>query len=383
VIPNWDDITLKLMVSNLQREGIDARLMEGTETSIQKSLRRNTGQCIPLNIIAQEFVDYVKNHELDPAKTLLWMVSSQIACNIGLFPHHLKRLFHSYGKGIEKAGVYVGNMSFLDISLKLPINTYFAYMFGGFIRKIGCRLRPYEKTKGATDRVIQESMDILVDAFLGKRPREEAIAEVISRFEAIEISHEQKPKVAIFGDLYVRDNDVMNQDLVRFIERHNGEVIVTPYSSYVQMIAGAYLRKWFLEGRYLDVLSSKALMSTVIRMERTYHKTFGRILENPAPRYDESPEKILSEYNVRIEHTGESMDNLLKIFYIKRHYPDVSLFVQTSPAFCCPSLVTEAMAKKIEQRTGVPVVSITYDGTSSNKNEALAPYLAHLNRKRG
>jgi len=212
--------------------------------------------------------------------------------------------------------------------------------------------------------------------------KEEALAEVISRFEAIEISREQKPKVAIFGDLYVRDNDVMNQDLVRFIERHNAEVIVTPYSSYVQMIAGAYLRKWFLEGRYLDVLSSKALMSTVTRMEKTYHKTFGRILETPAPAYNESAENILSEYDVRIEHTGESMDNLLKIFYIKRHYPDVSLFVQTSPAFCCPSLVTEAMAKKIERRTGVPVVSITYDGTSSNKNEALVPYLAHLNRKR-
>ncbi len=105
-----------------------------------------------------------------------------------------------------------------------------------------------------------------------------------------------------------------------------------------------------------------------------------RILENPAPPYDESPEKILSEYHVRLEHTGESMDNLLKIFYTKKHYPDVSLFVQTSPAFCCPSLVTEAMAKEIEKKTGVPIVSITYDGTSKNKNEAIIPYLTYLNK---
>jgi predicted CoA-substrate-specific enzyme activase len=382
LIPNWDDLTLKLVVANLRREGIDARLMEGTETNIQKSLGRNTGQCIPLNIIAQEFADYVKRHDLDPSKTLLWMVSSQIACNIGLFPHHLKRLFHSYGGGLEKAGVYVGTMSFIDISLKMPINTYFAHLFGGFIRKIGCRLRPYEKTKGETDRVIRESMDILVDAFSGKRHKEEALAEVISCFEAIEISPERKPKVAIFGDLYVRDNELMNQDLIRFIERHNGEVIVTPYSAYVQMIAEAYLKKWFLEGHYLDILSSKAFIAAVTRMERTYHKYFGRILENPDPAYDGSARDILSQYNVRIEHTGESMDNLLKVFYIKRHYPDVSLFVQTSPAFCCPSLVTEGMRKKIEQRTGVPVVSITYDGTSGNKNDAVVPYLAHLNRKR-
>ncbi|MBW1783406.1 MAG: CoA activase [Deltaproteobacteria bacterium] len=381
VIPNWDDITLKFMVANLQREGIDARLMEESETSIQKSLRHNTGQCIPINIIAQQFVDYVKTHHLDPAKTLLWMTSSQIACNIGLFPHHLKRLFHSYGKGMEKAGVYVGTMSFIDISIRLPINTYFAYMFGGFIRKIGCRIRPYEKKEGTTDRVLEKGIDILTDAFLGKRSKEEALAEVISYFKAIETSQEQKPKVAIFGDLYVRDNDVMNQNLIRFIEQHNGEVIVTPYSSYVQMIARAYLKKWFLEGNYLEVLSSKALLSTVTRLEKGYLKYFGKVLKNPAPDYDESPENILSQYNLRIEHTGESMDNLLKIFYIKKHYPDVALFVQTSPAFCCPSLVTEAMAKEIEKKTGVPILSITYDGTSTNKNEAVIPYLTYLNKR--
>jgi predicted nucleotide-binding protein (sugar kinase/HSP70/actin superfamily) len=281
---------------------------------------------------------------------------------------------------MEKAGVYVGNMSFIDISLRLPINTYFAYMFGGFIRKIGCRIRPYERKKGTTDRVLKESVDALIDAFLGKRSKEEALAGVISRFEAIEMSQEHKPKVAIFGDLYVRDNDVMNQNLIHFIETHNGEVIVTPYSSYVQMIARAYLKRWFFEGKYLEVLSSKALMSTVTRLEKIYHKYFGRILENSRAEYDESPENILSEYDVRIEHTGESMDNLLKIFYIKKHYPDVSLFVQTNPAFCCPSLVTEAMAKEIERKTGVPIVSITYDGTSTIKNEAITPYLAFLNK---
>ncbi|MCG6877779.1 MAG: acyl-CoA dehydratase activase-related protein, partial [Deltaproteobacteria bacterium] len=377
IIPNWDNITLQFLVASLRREGIDARLMEESHTTIQKSLRYNTGQCIPLNIVAQEFVEYVRTHHLDPEKTLLWMVSSQISCNIGLFPHHLERLFRTYGKGMEKAGVYVGGMSFMDISLKLPINTYFAYMFGGFVRKMGCRIRPYEKKKGETERVQKKSVSILMDAFSGKRSKEGALAEVISAFEAIDIVSGRKPKVAIFGDLYVRDNDVMNQDLIRFIENHNGEVIVTPYSAYVQMIVKPYLKKWFLEGNYMDMISTKALLSTVTRLEKRYLSYFERIL-GPTPIYHESPEKILAEYNVRIEHTGESMDNLLKIFYTKKHYPDVALFVQTSPAFCCPSLVTEAMAGEIEKKTGVPIVSITYDGTSARSNETIIPYLANL-----
>ena len=45
------------------------------------------------------------------------------------------------------------------------------------------------------------------------------------------------------------------------------------------------------------------------------------------------PEKILAEYNITMDNVGELMDNILKIFYIKRQYSDVFLFVQTCPSF--------------------------------------------------
>jgi predicted nucleotide-binding protein (sugar kinase/HSP70/actin superfamily) len=284
---------------------------------------------------------------------------------------------------MDKVGIYTGSLSFADISLKLPVNTYLAFMMGGLVRKVGCKLRPYEKIKGTTDRIIEQSMAILVEAFSGNRSKGEAVSEVVSLFEAIETDDDgfaynscrERPQVAIFGDLYARDNEVINQDLIHFIEEHGGEVITTPYSSFVKMIAKPYLRKWFIEGHYLGVLTSKAIYASVTRMEKKYYAYFRRILNEPVPVFNESAQKILSRYNLRIEHTGESMDNILKVFYIKQHYPDVSLFIQTSPAFCCPSLVTEAMAKEIEKKTGVPVVSITYDGTGGNKNEAIIPYL--------
>lgn len=33
------------------------------------------------------------------------------------------------------------------------------------------------------------------------------------------------------------------------------------------------------------------------------------------------------------------------------------------------------MGRDIERQTGIPVVSITYDGTGSTKNDAIVPYL--------
>jgi predicted nucleotide-binding protein (sugar kinase/HSP70/actin superfamily) len=281
--------------------------------------------------------------------------------------------------------VYVGGLSLADISMRLPINTYLGYMFGGLLKKAGCKIRPYEKVAGSTDSVLRKSLDLLENAFLGRSSKKDAVAQVVSWLSSIErwseSEHVPRPKVAVFGDLYARDNDLMNQDLIRFIETNGGEIVTTPYSSYVKMIARPYLRKWFAEGEYWSVLWSKALLTTLTPVEKMYYKYFQRILGDPEPSYDASPEQILSGYNIRPENTGESMDNLLKIFYLKQHYPDIALFVQTSPAFCCPALVTEAMARTIEKYTQTPVLSITYDGTGGNKNDVIIPYLTYARRQ--
>ncbi|MBC8413192.1 MAG: CoA activase [Nitrospira sp.] len=377
IIPNWDSLTMPLIVANLQSEGIDARLMEETDLSIQKSLRHNSGQCIPLSIIAQEFIEYIEKYELDPSRTVLWIMATTLACNLKMFPHHMKNIFHSYGRGMTEAGIYTGSMSFADVSAKLPLNSYLAYMFGGLLRKMGCKVRPYEIVTGSTDRIMQKSIAILADSFRGNRPKESAVKEVVSYFEKIEVHREQRPKVAIFGDLYARDNDVMNQGLIHFIEDNGGEVVTTPFSSYLKMISGQYFRKWFVEGQYLNVLSTRTFYAAATMLERFYYKYFERVLGEPDFEYNDSPEEILAGYNIRKENTGESMDNILKIYYLKKHYPELALFVQASPAFCCPALVTEAMAKEIELRTGIPMVTITYDGTGGCKNDIIIPYLRY------
>ena len=383
IIPNWGDISQRLVVANLRREGIDARLLEEDLPSIRKSLRYNTGQCIPLNIIGQEFIDFVERYDLDPSNCVLWMIRSAIPCNLRLFPHHLEHLFQSYGKGFEDAGVYPGTVSYADISKKLPINTYFAYLFGGMVTKMGCTIRPYELNPGETDTVIEKSMILLERAFLGKLEKETAAAKVADMFAAIRkkddrLAEGRRPKVAVFGDLYARDNETFNQGLVHRIESCGGEVVSTPYSSLVKMIAKPCLRKWFVEGKYMEMLSTKAVMAAVSRLEKRYCRHFRRVLHEIEPDYDDNPENILSHYNVRIENTGEAMENILKIHYLLKQVPDIALFVQASPAFCCPSLVTEAMAKIIEKNTGVPIVSITYDGTGGDKNDPIIPYLNYL-----
>ncbi len=382
LVPCWDTLATPLFVASMQNLGIDAHLIHEDQALIQQSLGHNTGQCIPLSIIVEEYVASIKRLDLDPARCALWLPRGSMGCNICFFPQYAKGLLESVGEGFENSAVYAGEISCIEISARAALNAYCVYLFGGMLRRMQCKTRPYEVHAGAADRAVAEGLEIFTQALLEQRPKMKAAREVVERFLAIEVEGEPRHQVAIFGDLYVRDNDVMNQDLIRVIEAHGGEVVTTPYTEYARVIGRPYLRKWLREGLYKEVVMSAPFVFGQDLLELGYRKEFARVLgHRPVVKPQGPQEDILARFHVSMHHTGESFDNLLKIFHLLERYPDLSLFVQTNPAFCCPSLVTEAMAGEIERETGVPVVTVTYDGTASPKNDVVVPYLELADRR--
>lgn len=379
LLPNFDYLTCQLLAANLHNKGIDARVLDETQQLIKKSLRYNTGQCIPMNIIAEDFIDYIENHNLKPENTILWMVNCDYACNIKLFPYNIRQILKDYGHGMEKAEVYSGHISFYELSIKTFFNTYFAFMFAGILRKLSCKIRPYELIKGETDKTLQKSLQIFKNAFHGRYSKELASKKVVTLFNKIKIKKRKYPKIAIFGDFYARDNDILNQDLIHFIESHGGEVIITPYNEIAKMTAGAYFHRCFLAGKYLEIVTNSTLLKTLNIIEEKYLKIFEPILNEPKPNYNKSAVDILKNFDVIIENVGETPDNLIVLFYLKKSHPDIKLFIQTTPALCCASLITESMSQKIEAKIGRPVITVTYDGTGSSMNDILIPYLKYMN----
>lgn len=381
LLPNWDPAVMPLISANLRAHGIDARILEETPQLIAESMKMNTGQCIPVNAIAHEFIEYLKKYKLDPANTVLWMIEGAWACNIRLYSPYIKTLINESGYGLEQAGIYIGTIAMFDFSAIISIKTYFAYMFGGNLKKIGCMIRPYELEKGKTDRVLAQCKNIFVDAFLGKIKYLEAVEKVIEKLDSIEIRKVNKPKVAIFGDLYVRDNNVMNQDLIHVIEEAGGEVLITPYHDYAKIAYGAYSKKWLKQLKVSELVIYKALLTAMQLFENRFQSVFSKYVGESVSASNPDAENELAQFNIRIEQEGESYENVLKIFRIMKEHPDISLFVQTNPSFCCPSLITEAMSKDIEDITGVPVLTITYDGTDTPKNDIIIPYLKYAKMK--
>jgi predicted nucleotide-binding protein (sugar kinase/HSP70/actin superfamily) len=193
----------------------------------------------------------------------------------------------------------------------------------------------------------------------------------------------EKPQVAIFGDLFVRDHDVMNQHLVEFVEGAGGVVVTTPYHDYVKITSDNVIRRMRKKGEYSMALLSRIMLALLDKLDRRYYRQLESIIGIKEKINPGSLERHLDSFHVKPYHSGESYDNLLKIFHILEYHPDLSLFIQTNPAFCCPALITEAMTRKIKALSGVPVVTVTYDGTSEGKNDIILPYLVAARERMG
>jgi len=168
------------------------------------------------------------------------------------------------------------------------------------------------------------------------------------------------------------------------LNRHKAvpvETVVTSFLEICKMLAPTHIRKWFAEGNYRSALQLKAMLSALSSMEKSYDAKFEKILGPINTVFRDRPRDILARFDVKKENVGESQDNIIKLHYLQKHYPDLSLLVQASPGFCCASIVTEAMAREIERKLGIPILSITYDGTGGQKNESLIPYLVFSRKK--
>jgi predicted nucleotide-binding protein (sugar kinase/HSP70/actin superfamily) len=278
-------------------------------------------------------------------------------------------------EGMPDLGVYVGDFAYTDISPGATIGAYFAYQFGGWLRRIACRTRPYEVTAGETDALVSEWQARFETLFEFGGDRLRALSRMADEFRSIQTRSEKRPKVGVFGDLYVRDNDVMNQGLIRRIEAAGGEAVTTPYSDYVKIIAGAAFGRMRRRRDLVDLAKLRFILGAIEKLERRYHREVedfvGPVTDWRRPGIADD----VGKFNMVLEQAGESFDNALKILHLVSQYPDIVLFVQTSPAFCCPSLVTEALSDLVEKVVGVPIVTVTYDGTGGDKNAAVEPYI--------
>src|SRR5208283_902715 len=110
--------------------------------------------------------------------------------------------------------------------------------------------------------------------------KEEVFQEIVRDLGAIEATNVRLPQVGIVGDIYVRDNEIFNQDLIRGLERAGAEAVTIPFIDTMGLLAATYFKNQWLDGSYLGLLRDKALYGTLSLFGRKLIKIARPLLQD-------------------------------------------------------------------------------------------------------
>jgi predicted nucleotide-binding protein (sugar kinase/HSP70/actin superfamily) len=381
LLPGYDPLSAKLIQGTFKHAGYNSYIIEQNPDTIYRSLRINDGQCLPVSLLAQGIQTTIQTHHLNPEKVAFFIsIDGKLACNLPQYPVMIKQLLEKMGQGMEKVDILVTEFLPTDLPFEIMYGISMSYIIAGLVQKIVQKLRPREKIRGATDKCFKNATERLVECFATGTSKEEVFKKIVTDFTQIDHKKGYYPQVAIIGDLFVRDNEMVNQDLIRHIEKTGAEVITVPFIDTLKLLAEIHFKNQWQNKQYVNFLKEKVIFNAANIFNRKLEAIGKPILYD---RYCEPMQDTidyLHNHFFTTKHSGETTENLLKVFYLKKKHPNLKLFINVNPIFCCPGLISETIYKKVEKEIGIPIVSITYDGTQADKNKVLNPYLYFLRR---
>ncbi|MEJ2545237.1 MAG: acyl-CoA dehydratase activase, partial [Calditrichaceae bacterium] len=149
LIPNYDWLSCSLMSAAFEREGYKAMLIEESSNTIQSSLRLNDGQCLPISAIVQGSIEMVKKYQLPVNQTAIFLNTiCNLSCNFPQYPMMARQLLKKESGQLEKLHIFATEFEMTSLPYDLIYNVYLAYLLGGLLRRIVCKIRPYEINPG-------------------------------------------------------------------------------------------------------------------------------------------------------------------------------------------------------------------------------------------
>jgi predicted nucleotide-binding protein (sugar kinase/HSP70/actin superfamily) len=261
--------------------------------------------------------------------------------------------------------------------------------------KLLLKTRPYEREKGASDAVYQQSLEEVGEAVsMQNVSHKERLAAIVpamvrarDRFRAIPADYDaSRPLVGVVGEIFCRQNTFSNFDLIRVVEEQGGECWLSDIGEWVWYTDDEQRRRFIDDGRRFSKDSAvRAIKNKVMR--RDEHAIYG-------PFHDdfvgyEEPEDVRDVLEMSfpyLPYTGALGEMVLssgKAIYLYQKGADG--IIDISPFTCMNGIVTEAvypsLAKDLDD---MPIRTFYFDGTQGDLERDIGIFieLAHTYRRR-
>lgn len=381
LVPHFDDTVSRFMAGIFKRYGLDSQVLIENQDSLIAGFRHiSGGQCMPVAAIIGGIIETVKQRNLNPENVIVYLPGTPTGCNFVQIAAMARHVFDQLGwKGFEihHTNFYQnpGNLPFSYKTLKWQ-----SYILAALVKKLYYYHRAREIQPGSSQWVFQDSIQQIERALAEQGDLVQIFKSVVALFRQLEISDQKKPKIALLGDLYVRQNRTINQSIEDQLHTLGAEIVMTAMTEYyltAKFMDLTYLKahkQWLKYTRHaLEFQIAEALEH---RFSDLTHDLLGQWAE---PRVD-AMYAALAPWGITPESGGETCLTLARtLLFLEQKAVDA--IVHVNPMFCGPGIVSTALLDRVEQQYKVPIINIFYDGTGT-PNDVLIPHLHYLNQQK-
>jgi predicted CoA-substrate-specific enzyme activase len=347
--------------------GVEADVFpESDEETLYWGRKLTSGkECYPCIVTTGDMVKLLKDPHFDHQRAAFFMPSGDGPCRFGQY-HRFHRLILD-DLGFQHVPIYSPNQDeTLYSELGIMGSQFTRLGWQGIVAvdllmKILLETRPYEKEKGRTDQVYQDSLKRICETIRQKGNIEEVLQKGLEDFSRIAVNGPgTKPLIGIVGEIFVRLNRFSNEDAIRKIEQFGGEAWIAPLTEWILYVNTIAKRKSLKKKSFSNLL--KVFLTDYYQKKDEHHleKLFKRSLRNFGEPKTRSLFRKAKPY-LDSSFEGEAILSIAKtIDFAKR---GVSGVVNIMPFTCMPGTIVSTLLKRYrEENNNIPILNMAYDG---------------------
>lgn len=363
-IPNMCDHAYAVRAA-FEKCGLKAVVMdEPDDESLFYGKRFTSGkECFPCTVTTGDMLRQINKPDFEAGKSVFFMPGADGPCRFGQYSQLHRIILDDLG--YKEIPIYSPNSrtSYADFGLE---NTDFRRVAWNGVVFVDClikallKTRPYEINPGESEKLYYKYIVLLQDCVIKGDDLRRLARKAGNDFAAIPLRREDRPKVGLVGEIYLRNNRFSNNHLVTKLEDLGVEVSLATFSEWVAYTTYTYQLDSAYEKNYKSMLSGKLQEIVQARDEHKIEKNFNKGFEiDHEPTIREIV--ALARPYLPVEVRGEAVLSIGKaIDFVEKGSCGV---VNCMPFNCMPGTIVTSLSRKIAlDRGGVPWLNMSYEG---------------------
>jgi predicted nucleotide-binding protein (sugar kinase/HSP70/actin superfamily) len=237
LVPNMLPMHIKLIIQVLQNEGYDKiELLESDGPEIAETGLKYTHNdtCYPAILVIGQFIHAIQSGKYDPNKIALIMFQTGGGCRASNYIYLIR-------KALAKAGY--GHVPVISMNLKglerhpgfqmgIPVlyRMFHAILCADLLMSLVNQCRPYEITPGQSEALAERYTKELAESMkkdgISFKKVKKWYKRILADFAAIPRREEERVRVGVVGEIYVKFSPLGNNNLNDFLMAEGAEVVV-------------------------------------------------------------------------------------------------------------------------------------------------------------